>query len=81
MSVLWFRELSHVCNTGNEKCIAFITKFFSSNFHPLESVPRSRDPQLQVSGNYPGVSNWPFFSNLQLWYIFDIQKMFFGGEN
>ena len=35
--------------------------FFSSNFHPLEAVPRSRDPQLQASGNYPGVSNWPFF--------------------
>ena len=31
-------------------------KLFNLNFHPLEFVSRSRDPQLQVSENYPDLT-------------------------
>ena len=33
-------------------------KLFNLNFHPLEVVPRWRDPQLQVSGNYLDLTKW-----------------------
>ena len=34
-----------------------IAKLVHSNFHSLEVVSRSRDPQLQVSENYSALSN------------------------
>ena len=33
-------------------------KLFNLNFHPLEIVSRWRDPQLQVSENYSGLTKW-----------------------
>ena len=33
-------------------------KLFNLNFHPLEAVSRWRDPQLQVSENYSGLTKW-----------------------
>ena len=33
-------------------------KLFNLNFHPLEVVSRSRDPQLQVSENYSDLTKW-----------------------
>ena len=33
-------------------------KLFNLNFHPLEAVPRWRDPQLQVSENYSDLTKW-----------------------
>ena len=33
-------------------------KLFNWNFHPLEAVSRSHDPQLQVSENYSDLTKW-----------------------
>ena len=33
-------------------------RLFNLNFHPLEVVSRGRDPQLQVSENYPDLTKW-----------------------
>ena len=33
-------------------------KLFNLNFHQLEVVSRSRDPQLQVSENYSDLTKW-----------------------
>ena len=33
-------------------------KLFNLNFHPLEVVSRSRDPQLHVSENYSDLKEW-----------------------
>ena len=35
-----------------ERVNPLTVKLFNLNFHPLEVVSRSRDPQLQVSENY-----------------------------
>ena len=50
---------------------------FSSNIHPLEAVPRSRE--LRVSENYSDLSNWrsaiSFFQKTAIKHIFYIQNM------
>ena len=41
-------------------------KLFNWNFHPLEVVSRSRDPQLQVSENNADLTKWRSTSLLNL---------------
>ena len=54
-------------------------KLFNLNFHPLEVVSRWRDPQLQVSENYSGLTKWrsTLFKScwLMSYFIFNIYKM------
>ena len=56
-------------------------KLFNLNFHPLEAVSRSRDPQLQVGENYSDLTKWrsSLFKSCRLMshFIFNMFKMWY----
>ena len=55
-------KVGHRCERVKERCMKVrlspSTELCNWKFHPLEVVPRSRDPQLQVSENYSDLTKW-----------------------
>ena len=49
---LYFLQFLYQTADDHGNVIPLTAKLFNLNFHPLEAVPRWRDPQLQVSENY-----------------------------
>ena len=71
-------QVSNSC-TGicNQDLNPLTAKLFNLNFHRLEVVSRSRDPQLQMSDNYSDLTKWSsIFSNLADLMLNFISSMF-----
>ena len=52
------RKVDRFVNFWTMRFNPLTAKLFNLNFHSLEIVSRSRDPQLQVSENYSDLTKW-----------------------